>query len=89
MVIWHTSKDYLRLKNPSSSCTKAVYVFYYFYHIEQVAAPSLPLKFLAVRRHHVHLASLQKVFKTAVEKACITKNAPVHTVASIFDIAPS
>ncbi|KAF5429310.1 Integrase [Candidatus Methanophagaceae archaeon] len=35
---------------------------------------------LTVRRHHVHPASLQKAFKTAVEKAGITKNASVHTL---------
>ena len=34
---------------------------------------------LTVCRHHVHPASLQKAFKTAVENACITKNASVHT----------
>jgi hypothetical protein len=43
--------------------------------MEQMAYPSLPLKFLSARRHHVHPASLQKAFKTAVKKACITKNA--------------
>jgi len=48
------------------------------------AYPSLPLKFLTVHRHHVHLASLQKVFKTAVEKADITKNASVHTLRHSF-----
>jgi site-specific recombinase XerD len=29
-------------------------------------------------------ASLQKAFKTAVEKACITKNASVHTLRHSF-----
>jgi hypothetical protein len=42
-----------------------------------------------VRRHHVHQVSLQKAFKAAVAKAGITKNASVHTVAKIFEIAPS
>jgi site-specific recombinase XerD len=37
-----------------------------------------------VRRHHVHQASLQKVFKTAVGKAGIMKNASVHTLRHSF-----
>jgi site-specific recombinase XerD len=37
-----------------------------------------------VRRHHVHPASLQKVFKTAVGKVSITKNAFVHTLKHSF-----
>ncbi|MEJ5301325.1 MAG: integron integrase [Thermodesulforhabdaceae bacterium] len=37
-----------------------------------------------VRRHHVHPASLQKAFKTAVMKAGITKQASVHTLRHSF-----
>jgi integron integrase len=37
-----------------------------------------------VRRHHVHPASLQKAFKTAVGKAGITKQASVHTLRHSF-----
>jgi len=33
---------------------------------------------------YVHPASLQKAFKTAVGKACITKNASVHTIIHSF-----
>jgi len=45
-----------------------------------VAYPYLSLKFLTVRRHNVHPASQQNVFKTEVEKACIfSKKASVHT----------
>jgi hypothetical protein len=50
-----------------------------------VAYPFLPLKILSVRRHHVHPASPQKAFKTAVEKAGITKNASVHTLRQLRD----
>ncbi|MEW6573661.1 MAG: integron integrase [Bacillota bacterium] len=39
---------------------------------------------LTVRRHHVHPASLQKAFKTAVEKAGIAKPASVHTLRHSF-----
>jgi len=49
-----------------------------------VAYPSLSLKFLTVRRHHVHLASPQMASKTVVEKAGITKNAFVHTLRHSF-----
>ncbi len=52
--------------------------------MEKVAYPSLHLQFLAVRRHHVHPASQQQAFKTAVEKAGITKNASVHTLRHSF-----
>ena len=55
-----------------------------FYYMEQVAYPSLPLKCLAVCRHRVHPASQQKAFKTAVEKAGITKNASVHALRHSF-----
>lgn len=37
-----------------------------------------------VRRHHMHPASLQKAFKTAVAKADITKQASVHTLRHSF-----
>ena len=37
-----------------------------------------------VRRHHVHPATLQKAFKTAVMKAGITKEASVHTLRHSF-----
>lgn len=37
-----------------------------------------------VRRHHIHPASLQKAFKTAVTKAGITKQASVHTLRHSF-----
>lgn len=37
-----------------------------------------------VRRHHIHPASLQKAFKTAVIKAGITKQASVHTLRHSF-----
>ena len=37
-----------------------------------------------VRRHHLHPASLQKAFKTAVIKADITKQASVHTLRHSF-----
>ncbi|MGB7002323.1 MAG: tyrosine-type recombinase/integrase [Halobacteriota archaeon] len=57
---------------------------YVLYYIKQAAYPSLPLNFLTVRRHHVHLASLQKAFKAAVEKADITKKASVHTIIHSF-----
>ena len=40
---------------------------------------SVDLRTLTMRRHHIHPASQQKAFKTAVENACITKNASVHT----------
>jgi len=39
---------------------------------------------LIVRRHHVHPASLQKAFKTAVGEAGITKQASVHTLRHSF-----
>ena len=48
---------------------------YVFYYVEQRAYPSLQLKILSARRHHVHPASQQQTFKTAVEKAGITKKA--------------
>ena len=38
-----------------------------------------------VRRHQVHPASQQKAFKTAVEKACITKNAVVRAESTRVD----
>ncbi len=37
-----------------------------------------------VRRHHIHPASLQKAFKTAVMKAGLTKLASVHTLRHSF-----
>lgn len=37
-----------------------------------------------VRRHHIHAASLQKAFKTAVVEAGITKQASVHTLRHSF-----
>ncbi|MBI4743652.1 MAG: integron integrase [Actinobacteria bacterium] len=37
-----------------------------------------------VRRHHVHPASLQKAFKTAVIKSGVTKQASVHTLRHSF-----
>lgn len=37
-----------------------------------------------VRRHHMHPASLQKAFKTAVAEAGITKQASVHTLRHSF-----
>jgi len=37
-----------------------------------------------VRRHHIHPASLQKAFKTAVIRAGITKHASVHTLRHSF-----
>lgn len=37
-----------------------------------------------IRRHHIHEASLQKVFKTAVTKAGITKQASIHTLRHSF-----
>ncbi|MCF6147454.1 MAG: integron integrase [Candidatus Kuenenia sp.] len=37
-----------------------------------------------VRRHHMHPASLQKAFKTAVAKAGITKQASVHALRHSF-----
>jgi site-specific recombinase XerD len=37
-----------------------------------------------IRRHHVHPASLQKAFKTAVGKAAVTKQASVHTLRHSF-----
>jgi integron integrase len=39
---------------------------------------------LAVRRHHVHPASLQKAFKVALGKAGIAKHASVHTLRHSF-----
>jgi integron integrase len=39
---------------------------------------------LTVRRHHIHPASLQKAFKTAVEKAGVAKPASVHTLRHSF-----
>jgi integron integrase len=39
---------------------------------------------LAVRRHHVHAASLQKAFKLALGKAGIAKQASVHTLRHSF-----
>ena len=57
---------------------------YVFYYVEQGAYPSLQLKILSARRHHVHPASPQQTFKTAVEKAGITKNASVHTLRHSF-----
>ena len=39
---------------------------------------------LAVRRHHLHPASLQKAFKSALQKADIAKNASVHTLRHSF-----
>ena len=57
---------------------------YVFYYVEQRAYPSLQLKILSARRHHVHPASPQQTFKTAVEKAGITKNASVHTLRHSF-----
>lgn len=39
---------------------------------------------LTVRRHHIHPASLQKAFKSAVEKAGIAKPASVHTLRHSF-----
>ena len=62
-------------------CHTSTYVVYY---IEQVAYPSLPLKFLSVRHHYMHLASLQKASKAAVGKAGIAKNASVHTLRHSF-----
>ena len=35
---------------------------------------------LAVRRHHLHPQTIQKVFKTALAKSGIAKNASIHTV---------
>jgi hypothetical protein len=58
--------QYYLLKNPSMPRHMTSYVFYYR---KQVAYLSLPLQFLAVRRHNVPLASPQKAFKTAVGKA--------------------
>lgn len=37
-----------------------------------------------VRRHHLHPVSLQKAFKAAVGKACIAKQASVHTLRHSF-----
>ncbi len=37
-----------------------------------------------VRRHHLHPATLQRVFRTAVGKAGIVKNATVHTLRHSF-----
>jgi integron integrase len=37
-----------------------------------------------IRRHHVHPASLQKAFKSAVGKAGVTKQASVHTLRHSF-----
>lgn len=37
-----------------------------------------------IRRNHVHAASLQKAFKTAVGKAGVTKQASVHTLRHSF-----
>jgi len=37
-----------------------------------------------IRRHHVHPASLQKAFRTAVGKAGVTKQASVHTLRHSF-----
>ncbi len=39
---------------------------------------------LIVRRHHVHPASLQKAFKSALEKAGTTKQASIHTLRHSF-----
>ncbi len=39
---------------------------------------------LVARRHHIHSASLQKAFKTAVIKSGITKLASVHTLRHSF-----
>ncbi|MGQ9696307.1 MAG: tyrosine-type recombinase/integrase [Thermodesulfobacteriota bacterium] len=39
-----------------------------------------------VRRHHIHPASLQKAFKTALGKAGIAKQASVHTLRHSFAI---
>jgi hypothetical protein len=52
-----------------------------------VAYLSLPLQLLAVRRHHVDPASLQKAFKTAVGNADITKKASVHIISAMFESA--
>ena len=57
---------------------------YVLYYIKQAAYPSLPLKILTVRRHHVDPASPEKTFKAAVEKAGITKNAAIHTLRHSF-----
>ena len=57
--------------------------------LRRTALPFFTIKLPTVRRHHVRQASQQMAFKTAVGKAGITKNASVHTVANIFDIAPS
>ncbi len=43
---------------------------------------------LAVRRHHVHQASLQKAFKVALGKANIAKQASVHTLRHTFAHPP-
>jgi integrase len=37
-----------------------------------------------IRRHHIHAASLQKAFKTAVVEGGITKQASVHTLRHSF-----
>ena len=78
-------RDYQRLKNSLISCSTSTYVFYYLYYVEQ-PYPSLPLISLMVRRHYVHPASLQKAFKTTIEKAGITKKASVHTIIHSFAI---
>jgi len=39
---------------------------------------------LVVRRHHVHSASLQKAFKTALGKSGIAKQASIHTLRHSF-----
>jgi len=39
---------------------------------------------LTVRRHHVHPASLQKAFKTALGKSGIAKQASIHTLRHSF-----
>ncbi len=47
-------------------------------------ALSVDPRTLAVRRHHMNPASLQKAFKAAVGKAGITKQASVHTLRHSF-----
>jgi integron integrase len=45
---------------------------------------SVDLRSHTIRRHHVHPASLQKAFKTAVGEAGVTKQASVHTLRHSF-----